>query len=222
MNRWTASVPARLLWLTVAVCAAFAQPAESALVLAPGSSGAPEEIDVTSQPVIEPQTNRPFSFAAGGGVISGVVADRVVLTMDGQYAFETRVFIDRSTTTSTAGITQVIRSNFSAFPFVGAASEGLEITNLFVPTSAARDNTGTNVTFTFAPPINIPPNADSAWPAFVVVTAPTPIALNEMRLVSGNFSDVIQVWSPVPEPHTWVALLAGVGLLAGLRCVSRR
>jgi len=43
-----------------------------------------------------------------------------------------------------------------------------------------------------------------------------------MRLVSGNFSDVIQVWSPVPEPHTWVALLAGVGLLAGLRRVSRR
>src|SRR5690349_15622974 len=101
MNRWTASIPAHLLWLTVAVCAAFAQPAGSALVLAPGSSGTPEEIDVTSQPVIEPQINRPFSFAAGGGVISGVVADRVVLTMDGQYAFETRVFIDRSTTTST-------------------------------------------------------------------------------------------------------------------------
>lgn len=223
MISWTALARARLLGLIVAACAGFAQPVHSALILGPGQAGSPDVIDLTSQPVIAPQVNRPFSISlSGGGVISGVVADRVVLTTDGRYAFEAKVILDPSATTSTAGINQVIRSNFSAFPFVEAAWEDLDVINLFPPTNAARNATGSNVGFTFPTPINVPPNANTDWPAFVVVTAPTPIALNEMRLVSGDFSDVIQVWSPVPEPQTWVALLAGVGLLAGLRRASRR
>jgi hypothetical protein len=141
--------------------------------LGPGDGGTPDLIDLTSQPVIAPQVSRPFSISlSGGGVISGVVTDRVVLTTDGRYAFEGKVILDPSTTTSTAGINQVIRSNFSAFPLVEAAREDLDVINRFFPTNAARNAApGATVGFTFDTPINVR-DANTDWLPFVVVTAP--------------------------------------------------
>ena len=82
--------------------------------------------------------------------------------------------------------------------------------------------TGSDVQFNFSShPIVDSPGPDTAWSAFVIITDPTPIGFGKFRagLLSGTdarFSNLVDVFSPVPEPQGWVALLIGLSALVGL------
>jgi hypothetical protein len=242
MKHWVASVHgyARWLWLAVVLAALAGSPAYAAVLLVPGgtllvpgeiaalpardknlpNNGA-IELDIRFTLATAP--NRPFSIDLGAaGTISGHISDRVLLLGDGNFAFETDVFVDSAP--AGAGINKVARSNFSGFSTVEVGWEDQDIGTLHTPNSAQRSLiTGSDVQFNFtSDPITVPPDTDTAWAAFVIITDPTTIGFGKFRAgaLSGTderLSNLVDVFSPVPEPQAWLTLLIGVAALIGTR-----
>ena len=228
MSAWVAAAReyGRVLCLAAALCCVVGRPAHAVVLLAPGASGVPPELDLNIAGFLTPTIARPFSIDLGGGgtnVISGHLNDRVLLLQDDRYAFETTVFVT-SAPAGAPGINKVARTDYTGFPTVEVGWEPQDIGNLFAPDLALRSlGAGSDVEFNFAShPIVVPPDADTTWATFVIITDPTPIGFGKFRagVLSGadaRFSNLVDVFSPVPEPQTWLALLMGVGALIGMR-----
>jgi hypothetical protein len=187
---------------------------------------APGLIDLGDFEVVRSNFNIPFTIdlgGAGSSTISGHVEDRVLkLLQSGRLAFETRVVVS-SASVGVTGIDTVIRTDYGHFATVVAGYEDEDAIVRHPPTGVSRSQgAGTDVSFVFGTPIGVPQNNNEVWNSFVVVSDPSPLVLRPLTLVSDGFSKSVLVWSPVPEPQTWLALAGGIGLLICLRKLSAR
>ena len=172
----------------------------------------------------------PFHIDTPSGPLNGHIRDRVLQLNSGQLAFITQLFID-GMPSDTTGIQQAIRSTFARFATVEAEFLDIDVIQSFAPSEAGRSGTGSDVTFKFATPITASPNGlpvdEWASNPLVVITDFAPIEKVGLFSAGGinnglPLSDPILVWTAVPEPQTWVMLLAAVFALPVMRRKLRR
>ena len=156
----------------------------------------PVSISISSQPSCE-RSYRRSHLDDGGGIDTGFVLDRVLLTSDGRYAFETTVILERFDA-PTPRILEVTRTNFARFPIVEVGWEDADVMQSFLPDQVdARPEAARRITvrIQFRTPITgHPPGADpSEWSANPVVVTLLPRDRADWIVPgvrSGDLSDV--------------------------------
>ncbi len=205
----------RRLAATFALSCAFLAPYNaSAVLFAPGESKAVDPFNFPGLVMADPL--RPFAIDFGGGVtLSGKVQDRVTRQADGTLAFST--YIRDITGAAGSVITAFGRGSF----FDPTLQVTWDPTSLgsATPSLGQRSTDGKTMTFFYDPGFSITtPTADGN--KFVDIrTAETQFAqigdmFIEARGPNAQFgSTKLSVFAPVPEPGTYVLMLAGIGML---------